>query len=247
MISFHQSIAWSGVPWTSVTAPSDEIVERRTRLSVVQLTQPAAFTGAFTYGGATFASSRPRVVWGVIHEHACAHVFPAEASAVLVFPRPIGLIGLWPEGNAADANIQPAFPLLVQTLCDLAPVGKDIEILFCWKKRRKVSDCLGVVERPQPWAVVVSVRGSVTPDHAAQRNVWSADSGVDSALNPRPGPRPVHDPPPPTAGDENRQLTHRLTSASLPCYGNTSTRRRSRTTSPERRSGITARASRSRG
>lgn len=35
--------------------------------------------------------------------------------------------------------IQPAFPLLVQTLCDLAPVGQDIEILFCWKKRRKVS------------------------------------------------------------------------------------------------------------
>lgn len=62
-----------------------------------------------------------------------------------------------------NANAQPAFPLLVQTLCDLAPVGKDIEILFCWKKRRKVSlqclrarscararhacDCLGAVER----------------------------------------------------------------------------------------------------
>ncbi|XAO22197.1 hypothetical protein I312_100964 [Cryptococcus bacillisporus CA1280] len=39
---------------------------------------------------------------------------------------------------AADCvYFEPAFPLLVQTLCDLAPVGKDIEILFCWKKRRK--------------------------------------------------------------------------------------------------------------
>jgi len=35
--------------------------------------------------------------------------------------------------------VQPAFPLLVQTLCDLAPLGKDLEILFCWKKRRKVN------------------------------------------------------------------------------------------------------------
>ncbi|WVQ86031.1 hypothetical protein IAT38_008199 [Cryptococcus sp. DSM 104549] len=39
---------------------------------------------------------------------------------------------------AADCvYFEPAFPLLVKTLCDLAPVGKDIEILFCWKKRRK--------------------------------------------------------------------------------------------------------------
>ncbi|GFZ48270.1 Putative protein N-methyltransferase [Saitozyma sp. JCM 24511] len=39
---------------------------------------------------------------------------------------------------AADCvYFEPAFPLLVRTLCDLAPVGKDIEILFCWKKRRK--------------------------------------------------------------------------------------------------------------
>ncbi|WWD20541.1 hypothetical protein CI109_105017 [Kwoniella shandongensis] len=39
---------------------------------------------------------------------------------------------------AADCvYFEPAFPLLVTTLCDLAPVGKDIEILFCWKKRRK--------------------------------------------------------------------------------------------------------------
>lgn len=33
---------------------------------------------------------------------------------------------------------QPAFPLLVKTLCELAPIDKQIEILFCWKKRRKV-------------------------------------------------------------------------------------------------------------
>lgn len=40
---------------------------------------------------------------------------------------------------SANADAQPAFPLLVQTLCDLAPAGKGLEILFCWKKRRKVS------------------------------------------------------------------------------------------------------------
>ncbi|KAL1409786.1 Protein-lysine N-methyltransferase efm6 [Vanrija albida] len=39
---------------------------------------------------------------------------------------------------AADCvYFEPAFPLLVKTLCDLAPVGKDMEILFCYKKRRK--------------------------------------------------------------------------------------------------------------
>ncbi|WWD08522.1 hypothetical protein V865_006634 [Kwoniella europaea PYCC6329] len=39
---------------------------------------------------------------------------------------------------AADCvYFEPAFPLLVRTLCDLAPIDKDIEILFCWKKRRK--------------------------------------------------------------------------------------------------------------
>ncbi|ORX41187.1 putative methyltransferase-domain-containing protein [Kockovaella imperatae] len=39
---------------------------------------------------------------------------------------------------AADCvYFEPAFPLLVQTLCDLIPIGKDIEMLFCWKKRRK--------------------------------------------------------------------------------------------------------------
>ncbi|KAK1922927.1 putative methyltransferase-domain-containing protein [Papiliotrema laurentii] len=39
---------------------------------------------------------------------------------------------------AADCvYFEPAFPLLVQTLCDLAPVGDGPEILFCWKKRRK--------------------------------------------------------------------------------------------------------------
>ncbi|KAL7422624.1 Protein-lysine N-methyltransferase efm6 [Cryptotrichosporon argae] len=39
---------------------------------------------------------------------------------------------------AADCvYFEPAFPLLVSTLCDLAPAGSDVEILFCWKKRRK--------------------------------------------------------------------------------------------------------------
>jgi len=39
---------------------------------------------------------------------------------------------------AADCvYFEPAFPLLVDTLCRLAPVGEPREILFCWKKRRK--------------------------------------------------------------------------------------------------------------
>ena len=37
---------------------------------------------------------------------------------------------------------QPAFPLLVDTLCRLAPIGAPREILFCWKKRRKVCHLL---------------------------------------------------------------------------------------------------------
>ena len=42
---------------------------------------------------------------------------------------------------AADCvYFEPAFPLLVETLCALCPVGAEREILFCWKKRRKVSD-----------------------------------------------------------------------------------------------------------
>jgi len=42
-------------------------------------------------------------------------------------------------------DTEPAFPLLVHTLCELAPVGKDMEILFCWKKRRKVRDSTELV------------------------------------------------------------------------------------------------------
>ncbi|ODO10424.1 hypothetical protein I350_01019, partial [Cryptococcus amylolentus CBS 6273] len=39
---------------------------------------------------------------------------------------------------AADCvYFEPAFPLLVQTLCDVAPLGKTIEILFSYNKRRK--------------------------------------------------------------------------------------------------------------
>lgn len=39
---------------------------------------------------------------------------------------------------AADCvYFEPAFPLLVQTLTDLASPGSDQEILFCYKKRRK--------------------------------------------------------------------------------------------------------------
>lgn len=38
---------------------------------------------------------------------------------------------------AADCvYFEPAFPLLVTTLCDLSS-SKEVEILFCWKKRRK--------------------------------------------------------------------------------------------------------------
>jgi hypothetical protein len=41
---------------------------------------------------------------------------------------------------AADCvYFEPAFPLLVKTLCELCPVGESREVLFCWKKRRKVS------------------------------------------------------------------------------------------------------------
>jgi hypothetical protein len=48
---------------------------------------------------------------------------------------------------AADCvYFEPAFPLLVQTLCELAPVGKAMELLFCWKKRRKVSVIVQRVE-----------------------------------------------------------------------------------------------------
>lgn len=46
---------------------------------------------------------------------------------------------------AADCvYFEPAFPLLVETLCGLCPVGEDREVLFCWKKRRKVSSRLGL-------------------------------------------------------------------------------------------------------
>ena len=47
-------------------------------------------------------------------------------------------------GVNVDSGSQPAFPLLVQTLCDLIPVGKVVEVLFCWKKRRKASVPLGI-------------------------------------------------------------------------------------------------------
>lgn len=39
---------------------------------------------------------------------------------------------------AADCvYFEPAFPLLVKTLVDLVP-DKSVEVLFCYKKRRKV-------------------------------------------------------------------------------------------------------------
>jgi Lysine methyltransferase len=48
---------------------------------------------------------------------------------------------------AADCvYFEPAFPLLVNTLDILA--GKDTEILFCYKKRRKVGNQL--VSPPEP-------------------------------------------------------------------------------------------------
>lgn len=49
---------------------------------------------------------------------------------------------------AADCvYFEPAFPLLVETLCGLCPIGEDREVLFCWKKRRKVSSRLGLGHR----------------------------------------------------------------------------------------------------
>lgn len=41
---------------------------------------------------------------------------------------------------AADCvYFEPAFPLLVKTLVDLVP-DKSVEVLFCYKKRRKVRE-----------------------------------------------------------------------------------------------------------
>ena len=43
---------------------------------------------------------------------------------------------------AADCvYFEPAFPLLVQTLKDLANASSTCEFLFCYKKRRKVRYC----------------------------------------------------------------------------------------------------------
>lgn len=40
---------------------------------------------------------------------------------------------------AADCvYLESTFPLLITTLCELAPFGKEIEILFCSQKRRNV-------------------------------------------------------------------------------------------------------------
>jgi predicted nicotinamide N-methyase len=43
---------------------------------------------------------------------------------------------------AADCvYFEPAFPLLVRTLCDLV-ADQETEVLFCYKKRRKASTTL---------------------------------------------------------------------------------------------------------
>ncbi|TXT06135.1 hypothetical protein VHUM_03608 [Vanrija humicola] len=57
---------------------------------------------------------------------------------------------------AADCvYFEPAFPLLVKTLCDLAPVGKDMEILFCYKKRRKADKrFFAMLKKHFDWTVV---------------------------------------------------------------------------------------------
>ncbi len=50
---------------------------------------------------------------------------------------------------------KPAFPLFIETLCDLAPLNKDVEIPFCWRRRRKVGGsychrtCLGLKKEMQ--------------------------------------------------------------------------------------------------
>ena len=50
---------------------------------------------------------------------------------------------------AADCvYFEPAFPLLVKTLAELAP-DKSVEVLFCYKKRRKVRSVGS--NRGSPW------------------------------------------------------------------------------------------------
>ena len=47
---------------------------------------------------------------------------------------------------AADCvYFEPAFPLLIKTLCDL--VKKETQVLFCYKKRRKASTGAGLWNR----------------------------------------------------------------------------------------------------
>lgn len=61
---------------------------------------------------------------------------------------------------AADCvYFEPAFPLLVKTLCDLAPVEKEVEILFCWKKRRKADKRFFIMLRKEfDWETVMDDR-----------------------------------------------------------------------------------------
>ncbi|KAJ7774213.1 putative methyltransferase-domain-containing protein [Mycena maculata] len=61
---------------------------------------------------------------------------------------------------------EPAFPLLVQTLCDL--VGADTEVLFCYKKRRKADkQFFALLKKKFKWTHV--------PDDPA-RATYSRDS-----------------------------------------------------------------------
>jgi protein N-lysine methyltransferase METTL21A len=55
---------------------------------------------------------------------------------------------------AADCvYFEPAFPLLVQTLCDLS--DKDTKILFCYKKRRKADKrFFGMLKKKFSWKEV---------------------------------------------------------------------------------------------
>ncbi|KIY72971.1 hypothetical protein CYLTODRAFT_343115 [Cylindrobasidium torrendii FP15055 ss-10] len=58
---------------------------------------------------------------------------------------------------AADCvYFEPAFPLLVQTLCDLSPKGSKVEILFCYKKRRKADKrFFGMLKKKFRWEEVM--------------------------------------------------------------------------------------------
>jgi len=64
---------------------------------------------------------------------------------------------------AADCvYFEPAFPLLVKTLTDLAP-DKSVEILFCYKKRRKADKrFFSLLKKYFTWTEVTDDRNRAT-------------------------------------------------------------------------------------